>query len=95
MHLAVGNSSALIVISSFFGTLSYIILGWGKSGLPPFACGYVNLLVIGLVAPFTMGMARFGVRAASRISHDKLVKAFAVLLILVGLRMIIRLFNGT
>lgn len=93
MHLAVGNSSALIVISSFFGALSYIYLGWGHADLPPFALGYVNLLVVLLVAPFTMGMARLGVRTAARISHDRLVKIFAVLLILVGLRMIYQLFD--
>lgn len=94
MHLAVGNSSALIVISSLFGTLSYIYLGWGHEELPPFAFGYVNLLVILLVAPFTMGMARLGVRIASRTSHDKLVKVFAVLLVFVGLRMIYQLLGS-
>jgi uncharacterized membrane protein YfcA len=46
--------------------------------------------VFALVAPFSIGMARLGVRVASRTAHDKLVKAFAVLLILVGLRMIYR-----
>lgn len=91
MHLAVGNSSALIVISSMSGALSYVFLGWGHVDLPPFSLGYVNLLVVLLVAPFTMGMARLGVRTASRTSHDKLVKLFAVLLIFVGLRMLYQL----
>jgi uncharacterized membrane protein YfcA len=35
-----------------------------------------------------MGMARLGVRIASRTTHDKLLKVFAALLVLVGLRMI-------
>jgi uncharacterized membrane protein YfcA len=90
IHLAVGNSSALIVISSLFGTLSYMFHGWGSSLLPPFSIGYVNVLVIALVAPFTIGMARIGVRVASRTTHDKLLKVFAGLLVLVGLRMIYR-----
>lgn len=93
MHLAVGNSSALIVVSSFFGAIAYIILGQGHANMPAYSLGYVNIMVILMVAPFTMGMARLGVRAASRISHDKLVKAFAVLLIFVGLRMILQLFS--
>ena len=88
IHLAVGNSSALIVISSLSGALSYVYYGWGAENLPLFSFGYVNLLVILLVAPFSIGMARLGVRVASRTSHDKLVKVFAVLLVLVGLRMI-------
>ena len=88
IHLAVGNSSALIVISSLSGVLSYMHHGWGAELLPPFSLGYVNLLVFSLVAPFTIGMARLGVRVASRTAHDKLVRVFAVLLVFVGLRMI-------
>ncbi len=90
IHLAVGNSSALIVVSSLSGALSYILHGWGEPMLPPFSLGYVNFLVVLLVAPFTIIMARLGVRVASRTTHDKLVKGFALLLILVGLRMITR-----
>ena len=56
--------------------------------MPPFSLGYVNFLVFFLVAPFSMLMARIGVRVASKTSHDKLVKTFAVLLVFVGLRMI-------
>jgi len=90
IHLAVGNSSALIVVSSLSGTLSYMYHGWDSTLLPPFSLGYVNCLVFLLVAPFTIGMARLGVRVASRTAHDKLIKVFAVLLVLVGLRMIYR-----
>jgi len=90
IHLAVGNSSALIVVSSLFGALSYMFHGWESKLLPPFSLGYVNCLVLALVAPFTIGMARIGVRVASRTTHDKLLRAFAGLLVLVGLRMIYR-----
>ena len=92
IHLAVGNSSALIVISSLFGALSYIFHGWGSDLLPPFSLGFVNYLVFLLVAPFSIGMARIGVRVASRTAHDKLLKIFAGLLVLVGLRMIYRVW---
>jgi len=90
IHLAVGNSSALIVVSSLFGALSYMFHGWSADLLPPFSLGYVNCLVFALVAPFSIGMARLGVRVASRTAHDKLAKVFALLLVLVGLRMIYR-----
>lgn len=90
IHLAVGNSSALIVVSSLSGTLSYMYHGWGSTLLPAFSIGYVNLLVFILVAPFSIGMARLGVRVATRTSHDRLVKVFAGLLVLVGVRMIYR-----
>lgn len=90
IHLAVGNSSALIVLSSFFGCLSYMVHGWHEPNLPAFSVGYVNLLVIALIAPFTMVMARLGVRVASNTAHDKLIRVFAVLLVFVGMRMIYR-----
>jgi len=92
IHLAVGNSSALIVVSSFAGTLAYIFNGWHLPALPPGSLGYVNLLVAALVAPFTIVFARLGVRLASRFSHDKLVKIFALVLLFIGARMVFRAF---
>ena len=92
IHLAVGNSSALIVISPLVGALSSIFYGWGSDILPAFSLGFVNYLVFLLVAPFSIGMARIGVRVASRTAHDKLLKVFAGLLVLVGLRMIYRVW---
>lgn len=88
IHLAVGNSSALIVVASLSGALSYIFHGWGVPSLPPFSFGYVNGLVFLLVAPFSILAARLGVRVASRTTHDKLIRVFAILLVAVGLRMI-------
>ncbi len=86
IRLAVGNSSALIVVSSLAGAVSYVLHGWNGPRLPPLSAGYVNLLVLGLVAPFSMLAARLGVRIAGRLPHDKLVRVFALLLILVGVR---------
>jgi uncharacterized protein len=93
IHFAVGNSSALIVISAFFGALSYTVHGWNHPDLAPFSLGYVNVLVAFLVAPFAMVNARIGVWVAARLHHDKLSKIFAVVLILVGLRMVVRTFS--
>ncbi len=88
IHLAVGNSSALIVVSALFGTASYILHGLGEVASVPFSLGYVNLLVAAVVAPLTIVCARLGVRLASRISQDKMVNVFAILLVLVGLKLI-------
>lgn len=92
MHLSVGNSSALIVVSALFGAISYILHGWGLDGLPPYTVGYVNWLATVLIAPFAMIFARLGVRIASQISHAKLLRVFAVLMILVGVRMIVEFY---
>ncbi len=88
IHLAVGNSSALIVVSSIFGMLSYIYHGWNLPNLPPYSLGYVNVLVAALVAPFTIVFARVGVKLTGRLSHAKLIKIFALVLTLVGARII-------
>ncbi len=88
IHLAVGNSSALIVVSAFFGTISYVLHGLNAVNPVPFSLGYVNLLVAAVVAPLTMICARLGVRLASRISQDKMVQVFAILLILIGLKLL-------
>lgn len=91
IHLAVGNSSALIVVSAFFGTLTYILHGLETAGPVPYSLGYVNLLVAAVVAPVTMVCARLGVKLATRISQDKMVRIFAILLIIVGLKLVFHL----
>lgn len=87
---AVGNSSAMIVVSSIFGVFSYMLHGWAAPDLPPFSFGYVNLLVVAIMAPFAILSASFGVRVASRVTHDKLLKIFALLLICIGTRILTR-----
>lgn len=94
IHLAVGNSSALIVISSLSGALAYMYHGWNEAMLPPYSLGFVNLMVFCLVAPFAIMTARLGVRVASRTAHDKLTRVFAVLLVFVGLQMIYSAWFG-
>ena len=91
IHLAVGNSSALIVVSSFAGTAGYVLHGLQQPETAPLSLGYVNVLVATVVAPVSMGCARLGVKLATRTSQKHLVKAFAVLLIFIGARI---LFSG-
>jgi hypothetical protein len=92
IHRAVGNSSAMIVLSSVVGALSYVAHGWSVPQLPDWTFGYVNLLVVAIVAPFTIVAARFGARLAARFERDKLMRIFAYLLIVIGLRLLIPMF---
>ncbi|MCW8891897.1 MAG: sulfite exporter TauE/SafE family protein [Deltaproteobacteria bacterium] len=91
IHLAVGNSSALIVVSSFSAVICYVWYGLQQPTLMPFSFGYVNLLVAAIVAPLTMVFARLGVKLSSRTSQTKLVKVFAVLLLCVGVKILLKL----
>lgn len=94
IQLAVGNASALIVVSSFFGTASYIHHGWHLAGLPAFSLGYVNLLVVAIVAPASTLCARLGARVARRTSHDKLSMVFALLQLFIGGNILFRVLFG-
>ncbi|SDE37484.1 sulfite exporter TauE/SafE family protein [Desulfuromonas thiophila] len=94
IHLAVGNSSALIVVSALFGTLSYLYHGWQVAGLPPGCVGYVHWQAAALVIPFTLLFANLGVRLATRFSQQRLVRLFALLLLLIGGQMLVEVIAG-
>ncbi len=87
IHRAVGNSCALIVISAFFGTLSYAYHGFSATASVPYSFGYINLLVVLIVTPLTMIFAQIGARFASLVGQAKLTRLFALLLILVGVKL--------
>lgn len=92
MHLAVGNSSGLMIFSAIFGSASYVWHGWGNPQLPPYSLGYINLLVAALIIPTTIVFAKQGAKVASRTSHAKLVKVFALFIIAVGVWNVLKLF---
>ncbi len=91
MRLAVGNSTALIVVSSLAAVTGYVWHGLQQPVVAPFSFGYVNWLVLLLVAPLTMICARLGVRYASRTSQTKLIRIFAVVLMLIGVKIVFKL----
>lgn len=91
IHKAVGNSAALIVVSSFSAVACYVWYGLQSPHGTPFSLGYVNLLVTVLVAPLSIFFARVGVKFASRTSQAKLIKIFAVLLMCIGVKILLQL----
>jgi uncharacterized membrane protein YfcA len=93
MHTAIASSSALMVVSCFVGVISYMYHGWSNPALPPFSVGFVNFLIVAVCVPSTTVFARVGANVAHRFSHDRLVKIFAVVMVLVGLRMIWSVFQ--
>ena len=88
IHLAVGNSTALIVVSSSIGTCAYILTGWESYAFNGGFLGFVYLPAVALVVPFSLFGAQIGVRLARHCSHAKMVKAFSLLLVCVGVKMI-------
>jgi uncharacterized protein len=88
MLKAVGTSSAVIIFTSFGGSIGYIINGWGQPGLPSYSLGYINLLNwILLVIPGFFA-ARKGSDIAHLVNPEYLKHLFVILMIYTGLKMI-------
>ena len=94
MHQAVGTGAGFGVAIGLPGALAAIIVGWGKSGLPPGSLGHVNLIAFMLIACLTVAFAPLGARLAHALDGILLRKLFAVLLVVVACRMIWTAFTG-
>ena len=88
MHRAVGSSAVLGLVVAIPASIGYILSGWGAAGLPVGSTGYVNWLAFGLIVPMTMLFAPLGVRLCQRLDVTRLRRAFAVLLVAVGIKML-------
>jgi len=92
IHAAVGTSSATIVLISFAGVLSYAFSDWSLH-VSALSLGYVDVaraLILSVPASIT---ARVGARTAHRFNSVKLRRSFAVVAILVSLRLLMRSFG--
>lgn len=92
IHKAIGTSAAIGFPIAIAGTLGYVVTGFNVQGLPDWTLGFVNLkALLGIVAASVM-TAPLGVRLAHSLPIDKLKRIFAVLLYLVGTRMLVSVF---
>ena len=90
MQRAVGTSAACGVPIALVGAATNINAGWNHPGLPDDALGFVYWpALLGIVLTSAV-CARQGAKLAQRLAADKLKRAFAVFLLLVGLQFIIR-----
>ena len=88
MHRAVGTSLAMIVFTSFGGTIGYILNGLPVPNLPPFSLGYVNLPIWACLAITSIPVAQLGAHTAHQLHAQQLRYAFSALLLYIALRMI-------
>ena len=80
-----------VVAGALAGSLGYIIAGWQQAGLPPQAWGYVYWpAALGIVVASVL-TAPLGARLAHRLSPRLLQRGFALLLILLGAKMLLGL----
>ena len=83
---AIATSAGVGVIISIPATAGFMIIGWTKDGLPPLSLGYVNLIALALMIPFTIYMAPIGARLTHRLAGRLTKRLFSLFLIVVALR---------
>jgi len=88
IHHAIGTSAALGLPIAVAGTVGYIFNGWGTPGLPELSVGFVYIPALFGIAVVSILTAPIGVKMAHGLPVDKLKKTFAVLLIVVGTKML-------
>lgn len=91
VHRAIGTAAAIGFPIALAGTLGYILTGFDVKGLPSYSLGYIYFpALIGIVSA-SMLTAPLGARLAHRLPVVKLKRIFAVLLLIVGTKMLISL----
>lgn len=85
---AVATSAACGLPLAIAGGIGYIAAGWDESGLPRFSSGYIYWPAFAAIAVGSSALAPLGARLAQRAPAALLRRLFAVVLVLVGLRML-------
>ena len=90
LKLAIGTSSATIVITALFLVVGYILNGLGRTGLPEWSIGFVDFqrgipLIIG-----TFLLARVGAYVSFRTHPYRLRILFALFIISLSMYMLVR-----
>ena len=89
VHHAIGTSAAIGFPIAIAGTLGYIVNGLGAAELPAYSLGYIYLPALAGIVVTSVLTAPLGVRLAHSLPVDRLKRVFAILLIVVGTRMLV------
>ncbi len=85
LKLAIGTSSATIVITAFFSVVGYIFHGAGHPDLPKWSIGLVDFQRGGALVIGSFLMARIGAYISFRTPPDYLRRLFALFIILISI----------
>lgn len=90
LKLAIGTSSAVIVITAFFSASGYILNGMGRSGLPEWCVGFVDLQHGVALAIGSVFFARVGAYVSFKTHPFRLKKLFALFVILIAIYILLK-----
>ncbi len=88
LRKAIGTASAIGFPIAVSGTLGYIVNGWGLSDRPDGSIGFIYLPALAGIVVCSVLTAPFGAKLAHTLPVPRLKKFFAVLLLVVGTRML-------
>jgi len=91
IHRAVGTSAAIGFPIAFAGAVGYVVSGTVVSGLPDGAVGFVYIPALAAISLSSMLTAGWGARVAHALPVIKLKRAFAGLLLLMAIKMLMSL----
>jgi len=86
---AVATASAVGVPIAVTGAIAFIIAGLNATGLPPWSSGYVYWPAFATISVATLVFAPIGASLAHKLNPKILKKAFALLLVIIGIKMLV------
>jgi len=89
IHKAMGISITFVFFAAIVGTLGYVIHGWGHADLPPYSLGFIHLVAWVAAGIPSIFLAQWGAKVSRRTQPVRLRRAFALLLLIVGIRMLV------
>ncbi|QIB65045.1 sulfite exporter TauE/SafE family protein [Kineobactrum salinum] len=91
VHKSVGTAAGIGLLIALPATTGFIVAGLSVNGLPIGSLGYVSLIGMILLVPFTMIAAPLGAKIAHLLSPIILKRAFGCFLLITSLRMAVSL----
>jgi uncharacterized protein len=92
VHDAIGTSAAIGFPIAVAGAAGFMLNGFRAQGLPAYSLGYVYLPALAGIVGASVLTAPLGVRLAHSLPVDKLKRVFALLLFVMGVKMLVGLF---
>lgn len=86
---AIGTSAAIGLPISIAGTLGYVINGWDSYAVGSYTFGFVYLPAVLLISVVSFFTAPYGVKFSHQLNISTLKKVFAVLLMVLSIKMLI------
>jgi len=89
---AIATSAAIGLPIALAGTLGFLLNGWGQDGLPAYTLGYIYWPAVLLISGVSYFITPLGAHLAHSLPIPVLKKAFALLLVLLSLKMLHSVF---